>query len=285
MRTALGLRQSQIIFRKIGRLGTMAIAQNSSPMNNAIMVHHNPAMLNRKRIGVLTPSSNTALEPLTSAMVSQLGNVSAHFSRFGVIEISLQEASSRQFNSDKILAAAQLLADARVDVICWSGTSASWLGFEKDDALCARINEFTGRPATTSVLALNEAMALNHISRFGLITPYIQDVHDRIINNYRNNGMTCVANRHLNIQDNFSFGEIEPDQLANLIREVARDKPQVIVTMCTNLRAAQLVHDLELEIGIPIYDSVSAVVWKALRLVQIEPQRVCGWGQLFNENS
>ncbi len=278
------MRQSQIILRQIGRLGTMAIAQNSSPMNNAIMVHHSPAMLNRKRIGVLTPSSNTALEPLTSAMVSQLGNVSAHFSRFGVTEISLQEVSSRQFNSDKILAAAQLLADARVDVICWSGTSASWLGFEKDDALCARINEVTGRPATTSVLALNEAMALNHINRFGLITPYIQEVHDRIIKNYRNNGMTCVADRHLNIQDNFSFAEIEPDQLANLIREVARDKPQAIVTMCTNLRAAQLVHDLEREIGIPIYDSVSAVVWKALRLIQIEPQRVCGWGKLFSEN-
>ncbi len=36
----------------------------------------------RRRFGVLTPSSNTALEPLTSAMVAMVPGVSAHFSRF-----------------------------------------------------------------------------------------------------------------------------------------------------------------------------------------------------------
>ena len=43
------------------------------------------------RLGMLTPSSNTALEPITSAMVSGLPNVSAHFSRFTVTEISLRD--------------------------------------------------------------------------------------------------------------------------------------------------------------------------------------------------
>ena len=115
-------------------------------------------MTQRKFIGVLTPSSNTALEPLTSAMVSAVPGVSAHFARFTVTEISLDDASLRQFDDSKILDAARLLADARVDVICWSGTSASWLGFEKDRQLCARITEATGIPATTSVLALNEVL-------------------------------------------------------------------------------------------------------------------------------
>ena len=35
--------------------------------------------MKRVRIGMLTPSSNTALEPLTSAMLSGLPEVSAHF--------------------------------------------------------------------------------------------------------------------------------------------------------------------------------------------------------------
>ena len=50
-------------------------------------------MTQRKLIGVLTPSSNTALEPLTSAMVSAVRGVSAHFSRFSVTGIWLREAS------------------------------------------------------------------------------------------------------------------------------------------------------------------------------------------------
>lgn len=71
----------------------------------------------RKRIGVLTPSSNTALEPLVSAMLSRVSGVSVHYSRFGVTEISLRQHSLAQFDDSKILEAARLLADARVDVI------------------------------------------------------------------------------------------------------------------------------------------------------------------------
>ena len=80
------------------------------------------------RLGVLTPSSNTALEPLTSAIVAGLPGVSAHFSRFKVTEISLSPDALGQFDDSKILAAAELLADAKVDVIGWSGTAAGWKG-------------------------------------------------------------------------------------------------------------------------------------------------------------
>ena len=130
----------------------------------------------RKFIGVLTPSSNTALEPLTSAMLAGVPEVSAHFARFRVTEISLGAASLKQFDDTPILDAARLLADARVDVICWSGTSASWLGFERDRALCARITEATGIPATTSVLALNEVLERQRARTLGLVTPYVDEV-------------------------------------------------------------------------------------------------------------
>lgn len=42
------------------------------------------------RIGMLTPSSNTVLEPYTSAMFAAFGeDASAHFGRFRVVEISM----------------------------------------------------------------------------------------------------------------------------------------------------------------------------------------------------
>ena len=45
------------------------------------------------------------------------------------------------------------LADAKVDVIAWNGTSSGWLGFEASTSACAAaITEATGIPATTSVL-------------------------------------------------------------------------------------------------------------------------------------
>ncbi len=240
-------------------------------------------MTKRKLIGVLTPSSNTALEPLTSAMVSSLPGVSAHFSRFTVTEISMRDQSLNQFDDSKILEAARLLADAHVDVICWSGTSASWLGFEKDRQLCARITEATGIPATTSVLALNEILAAQGARTLGLVSPYVEDVQRRIIANYKGIGVDCVAEQHLDITVNFAFSEVEPDTLRGMLREVAKQRPDAMTIMCTNLRGAQLAEEIERETGIPLYDSVSTVVWRALKTIGVDPRELKGWGRLFQE--
>ena len=233
-----------------------------------------------KRIGVLTPSSNTALEPLTSAMVAGVSGVTAHFARFRVTEISMDGSSQNQFDQAVILDAAKLLTDAKVDVIGWSGTSASWLGFERDEALCASIFKATGVPATTSVLALNELLVQQGARTLGLVSPYVADVQDRIVANYAKLGITCTAERHLDLTVNYSFAEVQADTLRTMLREVAQARPDAMTVMCTNLHAAPLVAEMERELGIPIYDSVATVVWKALKMSGVKPH-LEGWGGLF----
>lgn len=232
---------------------------------------------------MLTPSSNTMLEPLTSAMVSAVPNVSVHFGRFRVTEISLGGAALGQFDEAPILEAARLLADARVDVICWNGTSSGWLGFGADERLCKSIHEATGIPACTSVLALNEILERTAARDFALVTPYLDDVQAAIIANYRRSGFHCVAERHLNQSVNFSFSEISVDRIRELVREVAQAKPKAISTFCTNLNAAAAVPALEQELGIPIYDTISTAVWKSLKVAGVDPRAVKGWGRLFQE--
>ena len=182
-----------------------------------------------------------------------------------------------------ILEAARLLADAHVDVIAWNGTSSGWLGFETDVALCQRIEQETGVRCCTSVLALNEIMHKTQRQRFGLVTPYLDDVQAAILANYARSGFECVAERHLNRSVNFSFSEVEPPLIVQMAQEVAGARPQCITTFCTNLRAAQVAPALEAELGIPVYDTVSTAVWKSLRLCGVDTRRVKGWGSLFNE--
>jgi maleate isomerase len=240
-------------------------------------------MAKRIRIGMLTPSSNSVLEPLTSAMVAGLPGVTAHFSRFPVTEISLDERALGQFDDAKILEAAQLLAHAKVDAIAWNGTSGGWLGLDIDERLCRRITEATGIPATTSVLALAEILKKTGAVRFGLVTPYLDAVQERIVENYRRAGFECVAERHLGKCDNFSFSEVTPEQIEAMVGEVAQGRPQAISTFCTNMGAAQLVPALEARHGIPIYDTVSTAVWKALRLAHVDTTPIKRWGRLFQE--
>jgi maleate isomerase len=237
----------------------------------------------RIRLGILTPSSNTALEPITAAMLSELPHVSAHFARFSVTEIALSERALGQFDASRLLTAARQLADARVDVIGWSGTSAGWLGFERDHALCRQITEATGIPATTSVLALNEIFEKTGVRRFGLVSPYTDDVQQRIVRNYEKRGIECVAERHLGLQDNFSFAEVPDTQLAIMMREAAFARPDAVTTFCTNLHAAHLVRAFEMATDIPAYDTVATVVWKALRMAGVDTEPLARWGRLFAE--
>jgi len=240
-------------------------------------------MTDRVRIGMLTPSSNTTLEPVTAAMLAGLPEASAHFGRFEVTEIALSERALGQFDEAEILRAARLLAHAKVHVIGWNGTSAGWKGFAADDDLCAAITRETGIPACTSVLALNEIFARTGVRRFGLVTPYTDDVQDRIVANYAGAGIACAAERHGGRRDNFSFSEVTADEIRAMVREVAAARPDAITIFCTNLRGAPLVAALEAATGIPIYDTVATVLWKCLQLAGADVRRVKGWGRLFGE--
>ncbi len=240
-------------------------------------------MPKRYLLGQLTPSSNTVLEPMCARILHGVPDVTAHFSRFVVKRIALSCEYLAQFDNEPILAASRLLADAKMNVISWNGTSSGWLGFEADETLCAEITKATGIPACTSVLALNEVFEKTGVRNFGLVTPYTDDVQEAIVANYKKSSWNCVAENHFGDQGNFSFSEFQEDQIAEAVRKVAKAKPQAITIFCTNLRGAAIVDALEKELGIPIYDTVSLAIWKSMLVAGADPKKVKGWGRLFQE--
>jgi len=233
------------------------------------------------RLGMLTPSSNTTLEPVTSAMLRDTPDITAHFGRFKVTEIALSDAALKQFDDTEILRAADLLADAKVDAIAWNGTSASWMGLERDERLVARIEAATGIKACTCVLACRELLLKLGTKRIGLVTPYTADVQRRIGERWGASGLAISAERHLGIRDNFAFAEVSEARVEGMIREVHRDGCDSAVILCTNVNAAALAARLEPQLGIPILDSVAVTLWKCLAVAGAAPARIVGWGSLF----
>jgi maleate isomerase len=234
------------------------------------------------RLGILTPSSNTSLEPLTSAIIADLPGVTVHFARFSVTKISLEKDALAQFTLDKILASAQLLADAKVDIIGWSGTSSGWLGFEADEELCDAIKKATGIPATTSVLAMNKAIAIYGLKEVGLVTPYLNDVQNAIIANYATIGVDMTKEDHLGKSTNTDFGAVSEETLDKMVANVAAMKVPAITTFCTNLYAAQRVAYWEETHGIIVLDTVTTVVWDMLRYLKVDSSSLeKKWGKLL----
>src|SRR5436305_746111 len=157
----------------------------------------------QKRLGMITPSSNSVLEPATYTMLAGAPGISAHFSRFRVTEIALDGPALDQFDPSHMLPAADLLADAKVDAMAWNGTSASWLGIARDESLCSAITARSGKPATTSTLACIDAIRRIGAQRVGFVTPYTSDVQAEIREVWTREGVGCHAERHLELRDNF----------------------------------------------------------------------------------
>ena len=233
------------------------------------------------RLGMLTPSSNTVLEPVTYSMLAGVPDVTAHFSRFPVTEIALSPGALGQFDDSNILRAAALLAHAKVDVIAWNGTSAAWIGFESDERLCVRIEAATGIRACTTVLAYRDIFHQTGARRIGLVTPYTDDVQARIRTNWGNAGFDCVAERHVGLSDNFSFATVSPARIGGMIRDVTAAGCDAVAVVCTNMDGARVSAAVEAELGVPVYDSVAVTLWASMRAAGSRPGAVKGFGRLF----
>lgn len=232
-----------------------------------------------KSFGTITPSSNIIVERVTLAMTRDIPDVSPHFARFGFAGST--DTVVEDYHWPSMLGAAQLLADAHVDLICWNGSKGGELGFDRDRVLCERITEAHGIPAVTSVLALDALLRGANIDRIGFVTPFRQPVNDKIVRRWREAGYDVVADLGAGLSDNFSYSTMAPETLAQMARQVADSKPDAILFYCTNLPGAGLCAAMEDELGIPVLDSVSAGVWGALNALGLGGSLPGKWGRLL----
>jgi maleate isomerase len=239
-------------------------------------------MAKTKKIGILTPSSNTIMEPVCSKMLANIPDVSCHFSRFKVTNLSLEQDSLNQFHYEPILRAAELLADAQVDIIAWGGTSGGWLGLDVDRELCSRITKHTGIPAITSMSAQLDSFSENALKSCHLITPYIRPINDLIVKQYKLNGIETVNVLGCGEMDNIMIGQISKELIESMVQSVSLAEAEGISIVCTNFPAIHSIDYFEKRYNLTIYDSIAVMVWKSLKLLGLDTDQVKGWGRLFD---
>lgn len=229
-------------------------------------------------IGVVTPSGNDVVERVTLAIGASVPRASFHFSRTPV------SGSSDPFPDSYdpgMLQAATLLSHVDPAVIVWNGSKAASIDFAIDRVLVADIERATGRPATTSILALDEVLLADGIERIAIVSPYSESYGAKLERTFAQAGYRCVASAHAGLADNLSFSRIPLDDIVAMGERVAAAKPEAIVTVCTNFPAAAVVCEIEARTGIPVYDTVALGVWAALRMADVDPRPAAEWGRLF----
>lgn len=236
-----------------------------------------------KKIGMLTPSSNTVLEPICMEMIMQLKNVTCHFARFEVTKISLEDDALSQFDYEPMLKAAEMLAQAEVDIIAWNGTSGGWLGFDVDVELCRKITERTGIPATTSMLAQVEAFKEFDVKSLHLVTPYIPKINELISEQYEKYcDIKIINEKGLAQTVNRSFSQVSDERIEEMIKQVSANESDGISIVCTNFPAVTKAEYYENKYGFIIYDTINVLMWQCLRMIGEDPSGIKGWGRIFN---
>jgi maleate isomerase len=238
-----------------------------------------------KKIGFIVPSSNTALEIITSAILAQLPLVSAHYSRISVTHTDLAAGAVSQFVPHDLLRCASLIADAQVDVILWNGTSESWTGegFAAGIHIRDLVEKGTGLPSSTASIAQVEVLQAWGIKKMSLAVPYVQEPTRQLQEYYGQCGVEVVNARRLNQTVNTESANTSLERLRQLIRDADHPEAECIVVACTNFPAALLVEEMELQLGKPIFDSVAVTLYKALRLAGVDTP-VHGWGRLLRSD-
>jgi maleate isomerase len=130
-------------------------------------------------------------------------------------------------------------------------------------------------------LAIDAVLPAMKATRVALVTPYRAAYAAKIPPVFAAAEFTIVAEAHAGVAANFAYAAIADGDIVSMVRGVAAVQPDAIIAYCINFPAAHLVDFLERETGIPVYDSVTAGLWGALRVAGQPTAPGWRWGSLF----
>lgn len=233
------------------------------------------------RIGLITPSTNTTLEPEFARMVPD--GVSVHASR--VYQAGPQEPSSYRRMADEIESAARLLATAEVDVIAFGCTSCTY--FVSPDEVRETMAREAGCPTVLTANAVVAALRELGVRRVSLLGPRIEFVTLREVEFLQSEGFEVVAHACLGLGENEEerrgIGRVPPEAVYRLAHDADRPEAEALFVSCTQLPAVGLVGELEELFGKPVVTSNQATLWRCLRMMGVRDRRQ-GFGTLLADH-
>lgn len=246
-----------------------------------------PDLSTCKKLGFIVPSSNFAVEPITTAIIQSLNaNIICVYTRIQVKQVGSDSKSTGQFSTETMIEAARLLADAEVDAILWNGTSGMWVGtdLKADQKLAQAMKDATGIPCSTTTIATVSAIGRLRAKKVSLAVPYTASLTEKLVEFFEGCGNEVVKAERLEVTpaSNAETARVSVDDMKELVRRAASPDVGALIIACTNLPASGLVDELEKELGVIILDSIVVTAWWALRMIDYKGS-VKGWGKLMED--
>ena len=233
----------------------------------------------RARIGIIAlPDDQTVEHELRT--IFNLPGVACFVTRLPC-SATISPATLKAMKKEIPRAASLILPNLPVDVMAYGCTSGSlFIGPSVVQGLI-----HTAHPATictTPIEAATAALESIEARRIALITPYADDINQRLRDHLQLHSFEVPIMGSWNEPVDAKVGCISPESIRKAVMDLgSSDQVDTIFVSCTNLRALSLIKDLEAELGKPVISSNQALGWHCLRLARIKVQ-LPQFGQLFN---
>ena len=178
-------------------------------------------------------------------------------------------------------AAATLLPDGSLDVICYACTSGSLVIGEQ--RVFAELSK--GQPtAVTTSLITGVMRALNTVGARRIVvgTPYLDEINQREVQYMSARGFDILAIEGLNLEKDSDMVRVTPGFIKDFALTLDREDADAIFISCGALRTLDVVGEIEAIVKKPVICSNQAMIWDTLRLAGID-DRFSGYGQLLGE--
>ena len=227
---------------------------------------------------MVVPSGNVIIEPQVNAMLPQ--GVALYATRLPLRGSSQAELLAMARNVEE---AASLLGHAGVGLIAFNCTAVSTYSKAMEADIQQRIASATGLPALMTSAAIVEALRALRARKVVLLTPYIPEVNAREVAFLQGEGLEVLSETGLGLDTNTEMAKLAPEVWSDLARKHRDSRADAYFLSCTAVRSAEVIDELERELGRPVVTSNQAIAWYCLRKAGIE-DKVRGFGSLLCEH-
>jgi maleate isomerase len=231
------------------------------------------------RFGLLTPSSNTTQEPEFSTVLPP--TVSLHTARVAYRDITPQEQDRCVLELES---ESRKLGDAEVDVIVFAATAptlAKGRGYDRE--LIKRMEDASGRPATTAATAFVDALTRLNVEKIAIGAPWSKTMDKPMVSFMQASGFQVVNSEVAGYIAGVELGRTGPEAAYELGRRVDRPEADAVIMPGGNWPAMSVVERLERELGKPVLANNAVSLWAGLCLLKTGDS-IPGYGQLLRDH-
>ncbi|MEM5388877.1 arylmalonate decarboxylase [Paraburkholderia phymatum] len=177
-------------------------------------------------------------------------------------------------------AAARILPDGSLDVICYGCTSGSLVVGEKK--VFAELTRGAPNAKTTSMItAVIRGLRAIGAKRIVIGTPYLDEINIMEKSYLENEGFEVLAIHGLQLEKDSDMVRVTPDSIVQMALFLDRPDADAIFISCGALRSIEVIEEIEQRTGKPVITSNQAVAWDVMRLAGL-PDRINGYGRLLS---